>query len=69
MICGEVAVTDRLSAPTGHEGTWLKKHKIKAFHQIVQSKYFCFINENKIGISLNIYDTNGTNKQDTIGIN
>ena len=55
MICGEVEVTDRLSAPTGHEGTWLKKHKIKAFHQIVQSKSFCLMSERK-----NPYDSRFT---------
>lgn len=38
LICGEVVVTDQLSPSNGHEGTWLKKHKIKAFHQIVQSE-------------------------------
>ena len=38
LICGEVVITDRISPSDGHEGKWLKKHKVKAFHQIVQSK-------------------------------
>ena len=38
LVCGEVVISNKLVAPQGNEGKWLKKHNIKAFHQIVQSK-------------------------------
>eukprot|EP00794_Sanderia_malayensis_P003336 gene3336-3825_t len=37
MVCGEVVVTDTVHAPVKNEIDWLKKHRIKAFHEIVQS--------------------------------
>lgn len=37
LLCGEVVETSSLSQQiTQTESKWLKKHKIKAFHQIVQ---------------------------------
>ncbi len=39
MVCGDVVVTDTIHPPSKNESDWLKKHKIKAFHEIVQSKF------------------------------
>lgn len=37
LICGEVVLTDKVSqTEQQNESKWLRKHKIKAFHQIVQ---------------------------------
>ena len=38
MVCGEVVVSDGSHFKRNTEAVWLKKHKIKAFHQIVQSE-------------------------------
>lgn len=40
LVCGEVFISDGIQVSKNTETNWLKKHKIKAFHQIVQSTLF-----------------------------
>ena len=37
LICGEVFVSEGMNLTKNKETEWLRKHKIKGFHQIVQS--------------------------------
>ena len=37
LVCGEVSISDGIQMQKTAETEWLRKHKIKAFHQIVQS--------------------------------